>query len=111
MTEILIPEAEDWVRDADEDGNDKEVEGRRYGGVNLRGPLAGIPVSLKDSITVGGFDTSVGYSVNTGTPAGEDGTLVKVLKAAGECQLQLVHSPVNAMHYSSIQLDFENMSK
>ena len=64
----MLPEAERWA------------EGD---GVNLKGPLAGIPVSLKDSIVVGGFDVTVGYSINTAKPAEDDGTIVKVLKAAG----------------------------
>ena len=68
LTEIMLLEAEKWA------------EGE---GVNLKGPLAGIPVSLKDSIAVGGFDVSVGYSCNTGRPYADDGTLVKILKAAG----------------------------
>ena len=65
----MLPEAEEWA-------NGK--------GVDLRGPLAGIPVSLKDSIAVEGFDVSVGYSKNCEKPYQEDGTLVKILKAAGE---------------------------
>ena len=48
--------------------------------MNLKGPLAGIPVSLKDSIQVKGFDISVGYSRNTGKPAVEDGAMVRLLK-------------------------------
>ena len=67
VTEILFPEAEEWV--------EKEI--------NLKGPLAGIPVSLKDSIAVKGFDTSVGYSCNTGKPWADDGAMVKILKDAG----------------------------
>ena len=63
----MVSEAETWA--------EKEI--------NLEGPLAGIPVSLKDSIAVKGFDVSVGYSCNTGTPYAEDGSLVKILKAAG----------------------------
>ena len=67
LTEVMLPEAELWAENE----------------VNLKGPLAGIPVSLKDSIAVRGFDVSVGYSRNTGNPYAEDGTLVKILKAAG----------------------------
>lgn len=63
----MLPEAETWAE------ND----------VNLKGPLAGIPVSLKDSIVVGGFDVSVGYSCKTGKPSMKDGALVKILKDAG----------------------------
>ncbi|KAL9577558.1 MAG: hypothetical protein Q9212_006288 [Teloschistes hypoglaucus] len=59
LTEVMInPGAEKWIED-----------------VNLKGPLAGIPVSLKDSITVGGFDVSVGYSKYTGKPHARDGTI------------------------------------
>lgn len=64
----MLPEAEEWASGQ---------------GVDLKGPLAGIPVSLKDSIAVGGFDASVGYSSNCEKPYQEDGTLVKILKAAG----------------------------
>lgn len=68
LTEVMIsPAAESWIEH-----------------VNLKGPLAGIPVSLKDSITVRGFDVSVGYSRNTGKPFAEDGAIVKILKDAGE---------------------------
>ena len=68
LTEILILEAETWA----------ESE------VNLKGPLAGIPVSLKDSIVVGGFDVTVGYSKKAGKPYAKDGTLVRLLKDAGQ---------------------------
>jgi Asp-tRNA(Asn)/Glu-tRNA(Gln) amidotransferase A subunit family amidase len=66
----MFPEAEVWATS---------------GKVNLKGPLAGIPVSLKDSIAVSGFDTSVGYSKNTGAPEKEDGAIVRLLKEAGRC--------------------------
>ncbi|KAL8876113.1 MAG: hypothetical protein Q9198_005631 [Flavoplaca austrocitrina] len=52
--------------------------------INLKGPLAGIPVSLKDTIVVGGFDTSVGYSRYTGKPYPNDGTMARILKDAGK---------------------------
>lgn len=68
LTEVMLPEAERWAKDE----------------VKLKGPLAGIPISLKDSIAVGGFDVSVGYSCNTGKPYAEDGIMVKILKDAGQ---------------------------
>lgn len=67
LTEVMISTAERWAED-----------------VNLNGPLAGIPVSLKDTLTVGGFDVSAGYSSTTGKPAAQDGTLVRILKDAGQ---------------------------
>jgi len=71
LTEVMLSEAEHWA--------EREV--------NLKGPLAGIPVSLKDSIAVGGFDVSVGYSCNTGKPYAKDGIMVKILKDAGSAIL------------------------
>lgn len=68
LTEIMLPEAEVWA----------ETD------INKEGPLAGIPVSLKDSIAVGGFDVSVGYSCNTGKPYTRDGIMVRLLKDAGQ---------------------------
>ena len=67
LTEIMLSEAEVWA----------QIE------INRKGPLAGIPISLKDTIAVGGFDVSVGYSRNVGKPYGQDGTMVKLLKDAG----------------------------
>jgi fatty acid amide hydrolase len=68
VTELLLPEAEKWaIEEAD-----------------LKGPLAGIPVSLKDSIQVKGFDISLGYSNLACKPYKEDGPLVRLLKDAGK---------------------------
>ena len=64
----MVPEAETWA----------ETE------INEQGPLAGVPVSLKDTVAVGGFDASVGYSCNTGKPFAKDGTMVRLLKDAGQ---------------------------
>lgn len=72
----MIPEAETWVEHD----------------INLKGPLAGIPVSLKDSIAVGGFDVSVGYSCNTGKPYSKDGSVARLLKDAGKFMLIKPHS-------------------
>ena len=68
LTEVMLPEAETWAENE----------------INKKGPLAGIPVSLKDSVAVGGFDVSVGYSCNTGKPYAKDGTIVRILKEAGQ---------------------------
>ncbi|KAF2124553.1 amidase signature enzyme [Dothidotthia symphoricarpi CBS 119687] len=84
-TEILFPEAEDWALNE----------------VNLKGPLAGIPVSLKDSIQVKGFDSSVGYSRNTGKPAAEDGAMVKLLKDAGAVPFVKTNLPTTLLSFES----------
>ena len=70
LTEIMIEEAENW---SSQQNTHSDL------------PLAGIPVSLKDTIVVGGFDTSVGYSCKTGKPYAKDGDLVRLLRDAGRC--------------------------
>ena len=87
VTEILFPEAEAWLKPG--------------GGVNLSGPLAGIPVSLKDSIAVGGWDVSVGYSRNTGKLCTEDGAHVRLLKEAGAVPFVKTNLPVTLLSFES----------
>ena len=84
LTEVMIPEAEIWAKEEiNLKGTSLAVE-IIHQILSLRaGPLAGIPVSLKDTITVGGFDSSVAYSSNTGKPHLQDGPMVKILKDAG----------------------------
>ncbi|KAK5137005.1 hypothetical protein LTR04_004489, partial [Oleoguttula sp. CCFEE 6159] len=85
LTEVMIPEAEGWA----------EHE------INLKGPLAGIPVSLKDSVAVGGFDVSVGYSGNTGKPYPKDGSLVRLLKEAGAIPFVKTALPITLLSFES----------
>ncbi|CAI6334692.1 unnamed protein product [Periconia digitata] len=84
-TEILFPEAEEWANSE----------------INTKGPLAGIPVSLKDSIQVKGFDISVGFSCNTGKPYAEDGPMVKLLKDAGAIPFVKTNLPTTLLSFES----------
>lgn len=86
VTEVMIQEAQGWIE---------------RGEINLKGPLAGLPVSLKDSIQVGGFDTSVGYSCNTGKPALVDGAIVRMLKDAGAVPFVKTALPVTLLSFES----------
>lgn len=86
VTEILFPEAEQWLKDNE---------------INLNGPLAGIPVSLKDSYNVKGFDTSVGYASKSCKPWAEDGASVKLLKAAGAIPYVKTNLPVTLLSFES----------
>lgn len=70
LTEVMMAEAERWTEN-----------------INLNAPLAGIPVSLKDTVIAAGFDASVGYSSKTYKPATHDGALVRFLRDAGEASL------------------------
>jgi Asp-tRNA(Asn)/Glu-tRNA(Gln) amidotransferase A subunit family amidase len=86
VTEVMIGAAEGWT------GN---------GSINFKGPLAGIPISLKDSIVVGGFDTSVGYSSNVGNKTQTDGTMVRILKDAGAIPYVKTNLPVTLLSFES----------
>lgn len=86
LTEVMISSAELWVND---------------GSINLDGPLAGIPISLKDSIVVGGYDTSVGYSRNVGNKGPKDGTMVRLLKDAGAIPYVKTALPITLLSFES----------
>ncbi|KAI4216521.1 MAG: hypothetical protein LQ351_001010 [Letrouitia transgressa] len=86
LTEIMIrPGAETWVESH----------------INSKGPLAGIPVSLKDSVVVGGFDVSVGYSRNAGKPCEQDGAMVRMLKDAGAVPYVKTNLPISLLSFES----------
>ncbi|KAK1145008.1 hypothetical protein N8T08_004723 [Aspergillus melleus] len=85
ITELLLPEAESWA----------ESE------INLQGPLAGVPVSLKDSVQVKGFDISLGYTKLAGKPYIEDGVMVKLLKDAGAVPYAKTALPITLLSFES----------
>lgn len=85
VTEVLLPEAEKWANECR----------------TTNGPLAGIPVSLKDSIIVGGFDTTVAYAQNANKPASEDGIMVKILKKAGAVPYVKTALPITLLSFES----------
>ncbi|OSX63279.1 hypothetical protein POSPLADRAFT_1055337 [Postia placenta MAD-698-R-SB12] len=66
LTEIMISDAELWAR-----------------GCRKQGPLAGVPVSLKDEHAVAGYDACIGYSAWVGKHAPRDSALVRLLRDAG----------------------------
>ncbi|KAL4783435.1 amidase signature domain-containing protein [Aspergillus varians] len=85
ITELLLPEAEVWAQTE----------------VNLKGPLAGVPISLKDSLQVKGFDITLGYSRLAGKPYAEDGPMVKLLKDAGAVPYAKTALPVTLLSFES----------
>ncbi|TQV98493.1 acetamidase [Cordyceps javanica] len=85
VTEILLDSAEKWVTD---------------GSINLKGPLAGIPVSLKDTVDVTGYDTTVGYSRFVGIKA-TDGPTARILKDAGAVPYVKTNVPITLLSFES----------
>ena len=69
--------------------------------VDLKGPLAGIPVSLKDTLVVGGFDATVGYSSFSRKPHAQDGIMVKLLKRAGAIPHVKTACPITLLSFES----------
>ncbi|KAK0632067.1 amidase signature domain-containing protein [Immersiella caudata] len=86
LTEILLPSAEQWLESGD---------------INLSGPLAGIPVSLKDTIIVGGYDTTVGFSSFVGNKSDTDGPMVRLLKDAGAVPHVKTNLPITLLSFES----------
>ncbi|PYI05660.1 amidase signature enzyme [Aspergillus sclerotiicarbonarius CBS 121057] len=85
VTELLLPEAESWVQSE----------------VNLKGPLAGVPISLKDSVQVKGFDITLGYTKFACKPYKEDGPMAKLLKDAGAVPYAKTALPVTLLSFES----------
>jgi Asp-tRNA(Asn)/Glu-tRNA(Gln) amidotransferase A subunit family amidase len=85
LTEIMIAEAESWL-DTD---------------CNLKGSLAGIPVSIKDTLNVAGFDSTIGYSSKVGKPFKEDGGIVRLLKDAGAVPYVKTNIPITLLSFES----------
>ncbi|KAF7519300.1 hypothetical protein G7054_g13141 [Neopestalotiopsis clavispora] len=85
LTEILLPDAETWMQHE----------------IRPDGPLSGIPVSLKDSIHVKGFDSSIGYARKAGKPAEMDGTMTRILKDLGAIPYVKTALPTTLLSFES----------
>ncbi|KAJ7445802.1 amidase [Mycena galericulata] len=84
VTEVLFVEALQQAKDLDiEFASTKE----------LRGPLHGVPISIKDQYDVAGFDSTMGYSNLAQKPATSDADVVKLLKAAGAIPIVKTNVP------------------
>lgn len=86
VTEIMLTSCEKWVKD---------------GSINLKGPLAGIPVSLKDTVDVEGYDSTVGYSCHVGKVKTQDGLTTRLLKDAGAVPYVKTNVPITLLSFES----------
>ncbi|KAL2199073.1 amidase signature domain-containing protein [Corynascus similis CBS 632.67] len=105
LTEILIPSAETWLSSSSSEGlgqsADNKENGNKENKINLKGPLAGVPVSLKDTVIVGGYDATVGYSSFVGRRAVVDGPMVRLLKDAGAVPYVKTNLPITLLSFES----------
>lgn len=64
----------------------RESDNQRAAG-SVLGPLAGLPITLKDCFEQKGFDSTVGLVANCAKPSKEDGLFVRVLRESGAIPL------------------------
>ncbi|KAK9463259.1 amidase signature domain-containing protein [Lipomyces oligophaga] len=68
---------------------------------NTKGALAGIPISFKDTVSIKGYDSTLGYARFAFKPLGADSTLVKLLKDAGALPYCKTNIPMTLLSYES----------
>ncbi|KAM0241739.1 hypothetical protein ACHAPO_001432 [Fusarium lateritium] len=88
LTEILFKDALDQARELDAYF---AKEGK------TKGPLHGIPISLKDQFNVKGYDTTLSYTARSFKPASEDAVLVNILKNLGAVMIAKTNLPQSIM--------------
>jgi len=86
LTEVMVSAASQWLE---------------KGTINLKGPLAGVPVSLKDTVVVGGFDATIGFSSFVGNQVPEDGPMARLLKDAGAVPYVKTNIPITLLSFES----------
>ncbi|XP_072275361.1 fatty-acid amide hydrolase 1-like [Pyxicephalus adspersus] len=65
----------------------------------VRGPLYGVPISLKDNYDYKGHDTTLGLKKNLDQPAGDDAIIVQVLKKQGAVPFVKTNVPQSMLNY------------
>ncbi|KAI9040904.1 amino acid/polyamine transporter [Aspergillus affinis] len=88
LTEVVFEEALAQARALDR-------EFRETG--HLKGPLHGIPLTVKDQFNVKGVDTTLGYVGRSFAPAADDAVLIQMLKDMGAIVLAKSNLPQSIM--------------
>ncbi|MGH9518110.1 MAG: amidase family protein, partial [Terriglobales bacterium] len=90
---------------ADFDAERVRAEAKRLDAVNEpRGPLHGLPVTVKSSIATKGFRCEIGSVLNQGQVPREDAVVVSRLRAAGALILGTTNCPEFLMAYETANL-------
>ncbi|KAH8115930.1 amidase signature enzyme [Phellopilus nigrolimitatus] len=94
LTEVMLDDAEVWAGDVD------IIKSRKAG------PLAGMPVSLKDTVAVAGHDACLGYAAWVGRPVEKHSALVRLLLDAGAVPFVKTAIPTTLLSFESASAVF-----
>lgn len=88
LTEIHFEDARKWAAELD-------AELKSTG--KPRGPLHGLPISVKDQFKIKGSDATIGYISSANKPSTSDSVLIEVLKKAGAVPFVKTNIPQTLM--------------
>ncbi|KAL4782294.1 amidase signature domain-containing protein [Aspergillus varians] len=88
ITEVIFEDALTQARELDKEYTKTS---------QLKGPLHGVPVTLKDQFNVKGYDSTIGYVGRAFSPATEDAVLVQMLKNMGAVIIAKTNLPQSIM--------------
>ncbi len=88
ITEVLFEDALIQARELD--------KGFKETG-QVKGPLHGVPVTVKDQFNVRGYDSTIGYVGRSFSPAQEDAVLIQMLRKMGAVILAKTNLPQSIM--------------
>lgn len=88
ITEVIFDDA---LKQAQE--LDREFQATKM----VKGPLHGIPVTVKDQFNIKGYDSTLGYVGRSFKPAAEDAVIVQILKDLGAVVIAKTNLPQSIM--------------
>lgn len=88
ITEVLFDDAIEQARELD-----REFQSTK----KIKGPLHGIPITVKDQFNVKGYDSTLGYVGRAFKPAVEDAVIVQILKDLGAIVIAKTNLPQSIM--------------
>ncbi|KAJ5092272.1 hypothetical protein NUU61_007142 [Penicillium alfredii] len=88
LTEVVFEDALEQARHLDAAFKDTG---------QFKGPLHGVPITLKDQFNVKGVDTTLGYVGRSFAPASEDAVLVQIIKDMGAVVIAKSNLPQSIM--------------
>jgi Asp-tRNA(Asn)/Glu-tRNA(Gln) amidotransferase A subunit family amidase len=86
------------------DADAVRAQARRNDEAGLRGPLAGLPLSIKSTLSMQGYRCEIGSTLRRGMVAEKDAEVVSRLRAAGSTLLGTTNCPEFLMAYETDNL-------